>query len=308
MSGVTAPGFDDVPLFDPEAPLTPSGNLGRRTLVSRAVESAAVTAAMIAVAMLLIVVIGVVSRGAPVLSLGFVTQNPSGLASGGIANYLLGTFVIVAFAAIIASPIGVLTGIYMAEFAGRRSRSGRILTLALDVMQGIPTIVVGLVVYGLIVVTEHKETGFAASVALAIVMVPLIARASQEVLLLVPATLREASDALGVARWRAVRGVVLPTAMSGIVTGAILATARAAGETAPVLILNSLFDPNSTQLNIFGHGVPTVPMLILTTSDLAIPQAFARAWGAAFVLLVLILLANIAARTLVARTRVKVGG
>jgi phosphate transport system permease protein len=298
---------DETPLFDPMAPLTATGNLRRRMAVSRVIESGSTVCALAAVAVLLILVIGIAIRGASVLSIGFITQNQSGLTGGGIANYLLGTFVIVVFGAVIAVPIGVLTGLYMTEFAGPRSLTGRTLKLVLDLLQGVPTIVVGLFVYGLIVLAEHKETGFAASVALAIVMLPLVARASQEVLLLVPGSLREAADALGVARWRTVVGVILPNAAGGIVTGVILATARAAGETAPVLLVNSLFDPYSTQLNIFGHGVPTVPMLILNTTDLALPDAFNRAWGAAFVLLVLILFANILARVIVARSRRRMG-
>jgi phosphate transport system permease protein len=132
-----------------------------------------------------------------------------------------------------------------------------------------------------------------------------MARSSQEVLLLVPGSQREAADALGVARWRTVLGVILPSAVGGIATGAILAIARAAGETAPLLVVNSLFDPNSIQFNIFGHGVPSIPMLILNTSDLAVPDAFARAWGAALVLMAFILLANFAARLLLARSRAR---
>jgi phosphate transport system permease protein len=305
VTSVSDVAVDEPRLFDPAAPLTASGNLRRRGAVSRAFEAAATGAALIAVAMLLIVVIGVVVHGAPALSFGFVTQNPSGLTSGGILNYLLGTFVIVAFGVVLALPIGVLTGLYLTEFARPGSYIGRSLTLALDLLQGVPTIIVGLFIYGLIVVPFRHQSGWAGSVALAIIMLPLIARSSQEVLLLVPNSLREAADALGVSRWRTVRGVILPSAIGGIVTGAILATARAAGETAPLLILDSLYDPNSTTLNIFGHGVPNVPMLILTTSDLALPDAFTRAWGAAFVLLVLILLANILARVVLARSRKK---
>jgi phosphate transport system permease protein len=294
-------------LFDPTSPLTATGNLRRRDTVNRAVEAATIAAALIAVAMLAIVVIGVIRRGAAALSFGFVTKVPQGLAGGGIVNYLLGTIVIVAFAAVISIPIGVLTGLYLTEFAGPRSRARRALAVVLDVLQGVPTIVVGLFVYGLIVATSHP-TGWAGSVALAIVMLPLVARSSQEVLLLVPGALREAADALGVDRWRTVLGVILPSAAGGILTGAILATARATGETAPLLICDSVFDPNSVQLNIFTHGVASVPMLILTTSDLAVPEAFQRAWGAAVVLLVIVLLANILARVLLARSRAKMGG
>jgi phosphate transport system permease protein len=295
----------DPAIPDWTGPLTPSGNLRRRAAVSRLVEFGATGAAAIAVAMLGVVLYGVVSRGAGVLSFGFVTHNPVGLSGGGIANALLGTGIIVLVAALMAIPIGVLTALYLTEFAGPRSRSGAMLKLALDLMQGLPTIVVGLFIYGLIVIPQHKQSGYAAAVALAIVMLPLIARASQEVLLLVPGSLRDASDALGVNRWRAVRGVILPTAAGGIATGAILAIARAAGETAPLLICNSLYNPNATQLDIFGHGVPSIPMYILFASDSSSPDAFTLAWGAAFVLLICILLANIGARVLLARSRTR---
>jgi phosphate transport system permease protein len=174
-------------------------------------------------------------------------------------------------------------------------------------MQGLPTIVVGLFVYALIVIPMHgKQSGFAASIALAVVMLPLMARASQEVLLLVPGSLREAADALGVSRWRAVLTVILPAASGGIITGAILAVARGAGETAPVLILNAVYSTQTTSVDPL-HGLPTIPMYILTIADQAIPQAFALAWGAAFVLLVIILFANVLARVLAARSRAKMG-
>jgi phosphate transport system permease protein len=295
-------------VLDPTAPLAASGNLRRRTIVSRLVTIAATGSALAAVSILAIVMYGVASRGASVLNLDFLIKNPVGLAGGGIANALLGTILIVALGAVIAIPIGVLTGLYLTEFAGPRSRLGGALKLVLDLMQGLPTIVIGLFIYGLIVLPTSKESGFAGSLALAIVMLPLIARASQEVLLLVPNALREAADALGVSRWRTVLGVILPSAMGGIATGVILSIARAAGETAPLLFADGIFNPGATELNLFGHGVPNIPMLILSTSDLAFPQALARAWGAAFVLLVAILLANIGARVLLRRSRAKMSG
>jgi phosphate transport system permease protein len=295
-------------LPDWTGPLVASGNLRRRAAVSRAVEVGATAAAVIGVAMLALVVGGVVSHGVSALSLGFLTHNTAGQIGGGIANDLLGTAVIVALAALIAVPVGILTGLYVTEFAGPQSRSGRVLTLAMDLLQGLPTIVVGLFIYGLIVLPEHKETGFAGSVALSIVMLPLVARASQEVLLLVPDTLRDAADALGVNRWRTVVGVIIPTAAGGIATGAILAIARAAGETAPLLICDSIYPTQATVLNPFGHGTPNIPEYILGVFNNAInSQSLAGAWGAAFVLLALILLANIGARLLLARTRRKMG-
>ena len=219
--------------------------------------------AIFACGLLVDVIWTVVRMGAPALSLGFLIHNSSGLAGGGIANALIGTALIVAFAAVVALPVGILTAIYLTEFSSPRSRVARTLQGVLDMLQGMPTIIVGIVVYGLIVSTEHKETGFAGSIALAIIMLPLIARSSQEVLKLVPGSLREAADALGVPHWRAVLSVILPTAIGGIATGAILSIARASGETAPLLFVNSLYNPGSTQLMIFGHGVPNIPMLHL---------------------------------------------
>ena len=315
MSGASDIAADGAPLFDPAAPLTPSGNLRRRALVSRFVDTAALVAAAIALAVLAWLVISIFIKALPVLSFSFIFTNPQGVAGGGIANALLGTLVLVLLASVIALPIGILTGLYLTEFAGPRSRTGRALTLGLDLMQGLPTIVVALFVYGLIVLADiplfnqhHNQTGFAGSVALAIVMLPLMARSSQEVLLLVPNSLREAADALGVSRWRTVLSVILPAASGGIATGAILSMARAAGETAPLLVCNSIFNGTVTQLNPFGHGVPSIPILILTTSDLANPDTYVRAWGAATVLLFFILLANFLARALLARSRRKMTG
>jgi phosphate transport system permease protein len=293
-------------VFDATAPLTTSGNLRRRMIVSRLFTGAAVLSAMIAVAILFIVVFGVAKQGASALSLDFIIKNPVGLAGGGIANAIIGTALIVLVATAIAMPIGVLTAIYLSEYAGRRSRLGAVLRTALDLMQGIPTIVIGLFVFGLLV-NGHGNSGFAGSVGLSIVMLPLIARSSQEVLQLVPVTLREASDALGVERWRTILTVVLPAALGGIVTGTILALARGAGETAPLFLVDSLYNANSTQLNIFGHGVPNIPVLIYTASNIGIPEAQARAWGAAFVLLGMILIANVSARFMLARYRKRLG-
>ena len=163
-----------------------------------------------------------------------------------------------------------------------------------------PTIIVGLFVFGLLVVGHH-QSGFAGAFALAIIMLPLIARATQEVLLLVPRGLREAADALGVSHWRTVVGVVLPTARGGILTATVLAVARAAGETAPLILLSSIF-ANTVSVNPFSQqGLPNIPVYIFTASEGAEHSGFARAWGAAFVLLAFILLANIAGRALGSR-------
>lgn len=288
--------------LDPTAPLTATGNLRRRHRVSRLVQGTATAASLLAVAVLAIVIFSVVQRGGA-LSLDFLIRDPPqfGGSSGGIAPAIVGTAVIVALATLIAMPLGVLIAIYLTEFAGPRLAGP--IRLVLDVLNGLPTIIIGLFVFGLLV-TGHRQTGFAGSVALSMIMMPLIARASQEMLALVPRQLREAADALGVARWRAVLTVVLPAALGGIVTGTVLAVARAAGETAPLLLTSSIF-ANGTSLDVFGQALPNIPVQIFTLSEAADPSGFERAWGAAFVLLAFILVTNIAARALLARSRSK---
>jgi phosphate transport system permease protein len=292
------------PLFDPASPLKPSGNLRRRQFVSRLSIVGATSAAVLAVAVLVIVIIAVVSHGASALSWHFLTQNPPefGGNGGGIAPAILGTALIVAAATAIAMPIGVLVAIYLTEFAG--PSGARPVRLILDVMNGLPSIVIAIFIFGLLVVGHH-QSGFAGSVALAIIMLPLIARSSQEVLLLVPGTLREAANALGVARWRSIVGVILPAAMGGIVTGTVLAVARAAGETAPLLLLSSIAPPKVSG-NLFGGPLQNIPVYIFNASEAADPTGFARAWGAAFVLMMFILISSLGARALLARSRSKI--
>ncbi len=294
--------------FDPSAPLVATGNLRRRQFVSRVVQSGAIGSALAGVAVLVIVIYAVVDRGARALKLGFFIHNPplTGGVGGGIADAIVGSALIVAIGAAIAVPLGVLCALYLVEFAGPRSRSGKALRLTLDMMQGLPSVVIGLFILGLVVETEHADSGFAGSLALAIVMLPLIARTTQEVLLTIPQGLRDASDALGVDRWRSVLTVILPSALSGIVTGSILAVARAAGETAPLLIVDSVY-LNRTTLQPFGHGVPNIPVLIFNAAESPNPDGLTTAWGAALVLLVLILIANIGARLLLARNRRRMG-
>ncbi|HKB51586.1 MAG TPA: phosphate ABC transporter permease PstA [Solirubrobacterales bacterium] len=283
--------------FDPTAPLTPTGNLRRRRAFSRFAESGATAAAVLAVGVLAIVVYTVISRGASALNFDFLVQ----AAPAGIGPELVGTAIIVAIATVIAMPLGVLTALFLTEFAG--ARSSHAIRLTLDLMNGLPSIIIGLFIFELLV-NHHKQAGFAASVALAIIELPLIARGSQEVLLLVPSNLREAADALGVSRWRTVLGVVLPSALGGIVTSTVLSVARAAGETAPLIFATSVFDPTRYSLNPF-EALPNVPVRIFQLSEEANPESFSEAWGLSFVLVSAILFASLAARALLARSRAK---
>lgn len=289
--------------LDPARPLTPSGHLRRRQLVSRMMEAGETASAIVAVAVLAFVVYSVVSRGASQLSPSFLTKDPpiEGMPGGGIGPLIVGTATLIAVATAMAAPVGMLAALYMTEFAGQRA--ARALQLVLDLLYGVPTIVTGLFVFGLLVVGKG-QSGFAGSVALAIIMLPLVARASQEALLLVPRGLRAAADALGVSRWRAIRGIVLPGALSGIITGTVLALARAAGETAPLLLVSSVF-ANRISTNVFSEATPNIPVYIYKSSNGSDPYGFARAWGAAFVLMTSILAVNVAARTMHARSRRK---
>jgi phosphate transport system permease protein len=283
--------------FDPTAPLRPSGNLRRRKALSRLAVYGASAAAVLAVALLAIVVYTVASRGAAALNLDFLIK----AAPAGIGPELVGTGVIVAIATAIAMPVGVLVALFLTEFAGNRAT--HLIRMTLDLMNGLPSIIIGLFIFGLMV-NHKKQSGFAASVALAIIEVPLIARGSQEVLLLVPGSLREAADALGVSRWRAVVGIVLPSALGGIVTSTVLSVARAAGETAPLIFATSVFDPTRYSLNPF-EALPNAPVRIYELSEEANPSGFTEAWGLSLILISFILFASLGARALLARSKRK---
>jgi phosphate transport system permease protein len=295
-------------VVDPSTPLTvATGNLARRRRVDGMMRASAMVAALLAVAILVIVIISVAAQGAGQISISFLTKDPVpllGAAGGGIASAIVGSALIVAVATAMALPIGVLIAIFLTEFSN--PRTARPVRLALDLLNGLPSIVIAVFVFGLLV-AGHGQTGFAASFALAIIMVPLIARTTSEMLLLVPRELRDASHALGVSRWRTIVGIVLPSSLGGILTGVVLAIARAAGETAPVLILCSIYG-NSTTVDVFGTALPNIPMEIFNGSESGFPADHARAWGAALVLIFFILVGNLSARALLARQRRKVAG
>jgi phosphate transport system permease protein len=290
--------------LDPARPLTASRQLRRRQIVSRLIESGQTTAALFAVAVLAFVFYSVASRGASVLSFEFLTSAPPAIeeaGGGGVGPEIVGTATLVAFATVMAMPIGILSALYMTEFAS--NRSARALRLVLDLLFGVPSIVIALFAFSLLVVGKGYN-GFAGAFALSIIMLPLVARTTQETLLLVPQGLRDAAAALGVSRWRALRGVVLPSALGGIITGTVLAVARAAGETAPLLLTNA-FIGKTVVFSVFNQSLPNIPTYIYAASTAANPNGWARAWGAAFVLLMFILAVNIAARAIHARSRRK---
>jgi phosphate transport system permease protein len=293
-----------VSAVSPELSLKPGGRLRRRRVVNRIMESLATLAALVAVAVLVIVVVSVARRGASSLSWHFLVSTPNlfGGPGGGISSAIVGSGIIVGLATAIALPVGVLIAIYLTEFAPKRLAAP--IQLVVDVLAGLPTIVVGVFVYGLLVI-GHQQSGYAAAIALSIVMLPLVTRAAQEMLLVVPAALREASMALGISRWRTVLGVILPSTVGGIVTATVLAVARAAGETAPLLFTSSIFS-NAVSTDI-RHSMPNIPMLIFIYSEQPDPALHRDAWAAALVLIAFILVTSLAARALLVRSRRRLG-
>jgi phosphate transport system permease protein len=293
--------------------LKATGRGRRRLLANRIAEGSAVLAAVLAIAVLAVVVWSVGSRGIGAIDLDFFLKGPSSDffgGKGGIAPALAGSLLLVAVATVIALPIGVLTAIYVSEFAP--VWIGQQVRLWLDVLNGFPSIVIGIFVFTLCVKVKmpifgigHHQSAIAGGFALAIIMLPLVARSTMEVLRLVPNQLREASYALGVSKWQTVLRVVLPTSFGGILTGTTLAVARAAGETAPLLftcaIAGQVVDWNPT------HSVQSIPLTIFNYSESADPALHQQAWAAAFVLILFVLVTSLTARLLLERSRRKLG-
>lgn len=281
--------------FDPTQPLVATGNLRRRHLVSRFAQALAIAAAMAAVAVLVIVIFAVVSHGVKAISWEFITATEP----KGIGPFLVGTGIVVGVGTLIALPIGVLISLFLSEYAG--NRLARPVQTLMDVMNGLPSIIIALFVVSLV---ANKQTGFGASIALAIIEVPLIARGTQEVLRLVPGAQREAADALGVARWRSILTIILPAATGGIVTATLLSVARAAGETAPVLFLTGLAHGDQFHFSPF-EPLPTVPVKIFQLSEEANPEGFTQAWGLSLILIAIILVLGLGSRALLNRSKRK---
>jgi phosphate transport system permease protein len=289
------------------------GRSRRRLLVNRVAETGSVLAALVAVGFLAILVGSVLVRAFHALNWDFFTKGPAvfGQTGGGIAPAIVGTFLLVGIATAIALPIGVLIALYVSEFAPRRFADQ--IKLWLDVLNGFPSIVIGIFVFALAVKTSvpvlgigHHQSVFAGSFALSIIMLPLVARTTMEVLALVPNSLREASYALGVSKWRTVVSVILPTAIGGIVTGTTLAVARAAGETAPLLFTCAL----AGQVVNWNPALSasSIPVTIFEYSESPDRNLNAQAWAAAFILIAFVLLTSLVSRILLERSRRRLTG
>ncbi len=283
------------------------GNLRRRRRVNRFVEISSTIAAILAVAVLALVVGSVAVKGISAIDLDFLTKTGAtssfGQAGTGIANAIVGSGIMVVIATAIAVPLGLLVAIFTQEFAPLRVANA--VRFGLDILNGVPTIITGIFIYGLLVV-GGQQSGYAGAIALSIVMLPIVARTAQEVLALVPEQLREAAYALGITRWRTVVRVIIPTAAGGLLTGALLGVARVAGETAPLLFVSSIASNNvSTDP---GQALASIPVTIFQLSEQPYPLAHTQAWGAALILILFVLALNIVARAFYARSQRRMRG
>ncbi len=247
----------------------------------------------LAIAFLFSVLGWVLVQGGSALNLDFFTQlpKPVGEPGGGMGNAILGTLILLALASLIGIPIGLGAGIYLAEYGG--GRLGTAIRFLTDVLTGVPSITIGIFAYTMVVLPMRGFSTLAGGFALAIIMIPTVTRATEEMMKLVPGSLREASLALGTPQWKTVLRVVVPTAMGGIVTGAMLAVARAAGETAPLLF--TAFG-NRFWSTALDRPIAALPLQVFTYALSPYDDWRAQAWAGAFVLVALVLAINVVAR------------
>jgi phosphate transport system permease protein len=282
------------------AQLTP-----RRRYTDQVMRAVLAIGTVIALIPLVAVIYYLLSKGLGAWSIDFFTKDPTGNFlgdQGGVKSALLGTIEMVALAALIAIPFGWGVGLYLVEY-GRTGRFAATVRYFVDVMTGVPSIVFGLFIYVTLVLGGWGGSSFAGwkgSIALALLMLPVVTRSAEVVLLLVPDGLREAALALGTPRWRVTMRVVLPTALPGLITGSLLAVARAAGETAPLLFTATIV--NGTTFNL-GERMNSLPVQIYTDVGSPNDALVERAWGSALALVTLILLTTLVARLASRRSR-----
>ncbi|HUK85883.1 MAG TPA: phosphate ABC transporter permease PstA [Candidatus Acidoferrum sp.] len=276
----------------------PTGISFWRKIVNKLMTVLVIIAVILAIIPLILILGDVIIKGAPALSIGFLThlQKPPNVSGGGIANAIVGTFTMVGIAALISVPIGIGAGVFFSEWSS--SKISTVSGFMNDVLTGFPSIVLGLFVFVIIVYPTKQFSAFAGGVALSFVMLPIIARTTGESLKLVPTTLREASMALGIPRWKTVLRVVISNGKNGLLTGILLSVARATGETAPILLTastsiyfaKSIFQPTAS-LTVLIYNYATSPYASWQT----------QAWGAALVLILIMLGLNLLVKLTIGR-------
>lgn len=265
----------------------------RRNLVSSLAYGLCAASTVIALIPLVLILVYVIAQGAPALNLTFLTglPKPVGETGGGMGNAIVGSLMLIGIAAVIGLPIGVLAGTFLAEY--RSPRLSWTVRLISDILSGVPSIIIGVFVYTLLVLTMKRFSALAGGVALAILMLPTVARTTEEMLRMVPDTLREASLALGIPRWRTIVSIVIKTAGGGIMTGIMLAIARIAGETAPLLFtaLNSRTWPTG-----IDKPVASLPVQIYTYAIAPYADWHQQAWAGSLVLVLMVLILSVGSK------------
>ena len=271
-----------------------------RRLTDRIVKIISVLAALVGIFFLLWILLEVLFRGASSFNFQFFTEISLDGENGGVANAIVGTFVITLTAVFIGVPAGLLGGIFLSEY-GRISRIGNLIRFASNVMMGMPSIIIGLFVYSVIVYNTGSFSGFSGAVALAIIMLPVILRTTEDMLSLVPNSLREAALALGTPRWKVTLHILFKAARTGLITGILLATARVSGETAPLLFtsLNSFYWPAEPWWHFWSFFTSPTANLTVTINDYAMSPykgLNSMAWGASLLITACVLVLNVFAR------------
>jgi phosphate transport system permease protein len=257
---------------------------------------------LVATIPLLLILAFIIVRGASSINWQFITElpKPMGEPGGGISNAIVGTVILVVIATVVSVPLGVIAGIFLSESG--KTRLGNVARISVETLMGIPSIVLGIVAYVWIVRPMGHFSAFSGGLSLAMIMLPVITLSTEETLLMIPVTLREAALALGVSYPRTIMRVILPAGMSGIMTGILLAVARGAGETAP-LLFTSFGNPFMT-VNIF-KPMASLPHTIFYYATSPYPEWQTLAWGAAFVLLVMVLTLNIVTKLVTSRWKIQ---
>lgn len=275
--------------------------LGMRVLLDRIAGAFVVLCVVVAAIPVLVLLLFVIIKGLPgMLTPGFFTEvpHPIGVPGGGLLNAILGTLIIVGIASLIAVPVGALVGIFLSEFG--RNRIGDAVRFVSDVLTGLPSIAFGIFGYTVLVATLGHFSAISASAALAVLMLPVILRSTETALVLVPNSLREGGLALGAPRWRVTLQIVVPAALGGIVTGALLAMARAAGETAPLLF--TTLGNDLLQLNP-GRAMGALSLTVFKNALVPYSNLEDQAWAAALLLVIIVSVTNILARLYVRRAQ-----
>jgi phosphate transport system permease protein len=275
-----------------------NANARRRKIVSRVAESLCAMAVVLALLPLALILFYVIKEGVGALNLAFFTQTPKpvGEPGGGMANAIVGTLILIGLAALFAVPVGCICGIHLAEYPS--SRFSSIVRFAADVLNGVPSIVIGIFAYGIVVLPVKRFSAIAGGVALGLLMIPIVVRTTEELLRLVPSGLREGALALGATRARAVFSVIVPAALPGILTGILVALARVAGETAPLLF--TAFNNRFWSTNI-AQPIASLTVQVFTYAISPYEDWHRQAWAGAFLLVMIILSLSMIARFAVRR-------